>query len=206
MIKAIIFDMDGVLIDARDWHYLALNKALSFFGFEINRFEHLMAFDGLPTKAKLSMLSDREGLPAALHPFINQLKQQFTMEFVHAQCRPRFVHEFALSNLKRQGYILVVASNSIRNTVQVMLDRAALLPYFEFTLSNEDVKNPKPDPEIYTLAITNLGLLPEECLIIEDNENGFKAALASGAHVMKVQKVDEVNFHNIICHIEKIKK
>jgi len=204
MIKAIIFDMDGVLIDARDWHYQALNKALSLFGFEINRFEHLMAFDGLPTKTKLSMLSSKEGLPSNLHQFINELKQKYTMELVHTQCCPRFAHEFALSTLHRQGYRLAVASNSIRHTVDVMLEKAALLPYLEFTLSNEDVNKPKPDPEIYSTAISRLGLSPKECLIVEDNENGVKAAIASGAHVLQVADVDEVNMQNIMGKITQL--
>lgn len=81
-IKAIIFDMDGVLIEAKDWHYEALNRALKLFGMEITRYEHLTTFDGLPTKDKLKMLSLERGLPKSLHSFINELKQQYTMEIV----------------------------------------------------------------------------------------------------------------------------
>ena len=73
MIKAIIFDMDGVLIDAKDWHYEALNKALHLFGFGINRYDHLTMYDGLPTKKKLDMLSVQNGLPKKLHYFINEI-------------------------------------------------------------------------------------------------------------------------------------
>ena len=73
-IKAILFDMDGVLIDAKDWHYEALNKALSLFGLEISRYDHLTSFDGLPTKVKLKKISKRFYLPESLHPFINELK------------------------------------------------------------------------------------------------------------------------------------
>ena len=56
-IKAVLFDMDGVLIDAKEWHYEALNRALALFGMPISRFEHLTTFDGLPTRKKLEMLS-----------------------------------------------------------------------------------------------------------------------------------------------------
>ena len=62
-IKAVLFDMDGVLIDAKDWHYEALNKALGLFGIEISRYDHLATFDGLPTKVKLQMLSKKYYLP-----------------------------------------------------------------------------------------------------------------------------------------------
>ena len=107
-IKAIIFDMDGVLIDARDWHYEALNKALSMFGMAISRFDHLVTYDGLPTKEKLKMLSLEKGLPGGLHSFINELKQQFTIEEVIMKCRPVFHHQYALARLKSEGYKLVV--------------------------------------------------------------------------------------------------
>ena len=70
-IKAIIFDMDGVLIDAKDWHYEALNRALKLFGYNISRYDHLVTFDGLPTRKKLEMLTREHGLPPSLHGFLN---------------------------------------------------------------------------------------------------------------------------------------
>lgn len=78
-IKAVIFDMDGVLIDAKDWHYEALNQALELFGYKISRYDHLVTFDGLPTKKKLEMLTIEKGLPKGLHKFINHMKQIYTM-------------------------------------------------------------------------------------------------------------------------------
>ena len=103
MIQGVIFDMDGVLIEAKDWHYEALNRALRLFGYSISRYDHLTTFDGLPTSKKLEMLSLESDLPRELHAFINEMKQEYTMELVHAQCAPRFVHEFALANLKALG-------------------------------------------------------------------------------------------------------
>lgn len=203
-IKAVIFDMDGVLVEAKDWHYEALNKALGLFGMEISRYDHLVTYDGLPTKKKLAMLSAERGLPVELHEFIADMKQRYTMEIIYAHCRPRFYHEYALSRLKQEGYRLAVASNSIRHTVQTMMERAALMDYLEFYLSNQDVVQGKPDPEIYTKAIQNLGLRPEECLVVEDNEKGIQAARASGAWLMEVAEVEEVNYHNIMKHIMRI--
>ena len=201
-IKAIIFDMDGVLIEAKDWHYEALNKALGLFGMEISRYDHLVTYDGLPTKKKLEILSLERSLPKGLHKFINDMKQQYTMEIVYAKCKPRFYHEYALSKLKQEGYKMAVCSNSIKKTIEVMLERASILHYFDFFLSNQDVKNPKPDAEIYIKAIEKLGLTPKECMIVEDNEKGIKAAKASGANVMIVDSVEEVNYENIKKHIK----
>jgi beta-phosphoglucomutase len=203
MIKAVIFDMDGVLIEAKEWHYDALNRALQLFGYEINRVDHLTTYDGLPTKKKLEMLSLENDLPKGLHSFINEMKQQYTTELVHALCKPRFVHEFALSTLKAQGYKLAVASNSIRQTVELMMSKAGLTKYLDIMLSNEDVSNAKPNPEIYLKAMQSLGCKPEECVIVEDNENGVRAARASGAHVLVVKEVHDTNYANIIDAIKK---
>lgn len=200
-IKAVIFDMDGVLIEAKDWHYEALNKALRLFGYEISRYDHLVTYDGLPTSKKLEMLSLEKGLPFGLHKFVNELKQSYTEDMVHQLCRPMFVHEYALSKLHAEGYHLAVASNSIRHTVKLMMDKSALMPYLDFFLSNQDVGKAKPDPEIYTTAIGRLGLAPDEVMVVEDNHNGIQAAMAAGANVMKVETVYDVNYENIKNHI-----
>jgi len=205
-IKAVIFDMDGVLIDAKDWHFEALNKALTIFGLNINRYDHLVTFDGLSTSQKLNILSKTHVLPSILHGFINEMKQQYTMDITYQLCKPIFHHQYALSKLKQKGYKLAVASNSIRNTVKVMMERSSLIEYLDFYLSNQDVKHGKPDPEIYNLAIKKLGLKPDQCLIVEDNENGLKAAKNSGAHVLKVETIHDVTLDNICHYISEIEK
>ncbi|TQR58604.1 HAD family hydrolase [Campylobacter troglodytis] len=196
-IKAIVFDMDGVLIEAKHWHFEALNRALSLFGMEISYFEHIKSFDGLPTKDKLKMLSSVYNLSEKLHPFINKMKQIYTTELIHTRLKPNFTHEFALSRLKNEGYKLALCSNSISKTISLMMQKASLDKYLDFFLSNEDVKNAKPDPEIYNKAIKRLNLSPKEVLILEDNINGIKSARASGAFVMEVLEVNEVNYKNI---------
>ena len=204
MIKAIIFDMDGVLIDAKEWHYESLNMALKLFGYEITRHEHLSTYDGLPTRAKLEMLSQQQGLPRSLHKFLNALKQKYTMQLVNERCVPIFAHQYALSKLYNEGYRLAVASNSIKASIFEMMTKSQLIDYLEFYLSNEDVKNGKPDPEIYNLAIKKLGLEPDEVLIVEDNPHGIAAAKASGGFVLEVQTVADVTYNNISNKIREI--
>ncbi|MCX8521422.1 MAG: HAD family phosphatase [Rhodoferax sp.] len=206
MIKAVIFDMDGVLIEAKDWHYEALNKALRLFGYEISRYDHLTTYDGLPTKKKLEMLSVQYGLPVSLHGFIEEMKQAYTMDLVYTLCKPRFIHEYALAHLKANGYKLAVASNSIRSTVEVMMNRARLDKYLDFYLSNQDVEVGKPNPQIYVKAVNRFNLPPAECLVIEDHENGIKAATAAGTHVMVVGDVNEVTLENIMKRIHQIQE
>jgi len=205
-IKAVIFDMDGVLIEAKDWHYQALNRALGVFGYMISRYDHLVTYDGLPTIMKLDMLSREQGLPRRLHEFINELKQKYTMELVYTHCKPRFYHEYALSKLKADGYKIGCASNSIKDSINVMLEKSNLSRYMDVIFSAQDVVKPKPDPDMYIRAMGELGYSPEQCLIVEDNENGIKAAYASGGHVLVVQEVDEVNIENINRAIAQVEK
>ncbi|MCB1772768.1 MAG: HAD family phosphatase [Gammaproteobacteria bacterium] len=202
-ISAIVFDMDGVLVDAKEWHYEALNRALKLFGFEISRYDHLVTYDGLPTRTKLEMLSLERGLPLQLHEFINELKQQYTMELVHARCKPLFAHEYALSRLKAEGYLLGLASNSVRDSVETMMRKTGLVDYFDAMLSNQDVTEPKPAPNIYLEAARRLGVAPEACLVVEDNPIGIKAAEAAGAKLMVVETVHDVTYANIERHIRR---
>lgn len=201
-IKAVIFDMDGVLIEAKEWHYEALNRALALFGYEISRYDHLVTYDGLPTSKKLEMLSMEKGMPRRLHSFINDLKQQYTVDKIFTDCHPVFAHEYALSMLKKEHYRIAVASNSIRRTIELMMEKSNLMGYLDFFLSNQDVTKPKPDPEIYQTAVKRLGLSPRECMVVEDNHNGIQAAKAAGTHVMEVSTVYDVNYSNIKKHIE----
>lgn len=196
-IEAVIFDMDGVLIDAKDWHYEALNRALALFGMEISRYDHLVTYDGLPTKRKLEMLSLERGLPVGLHGFLNELKQKFTLELIATRCQPTFIHQYALAKLRSRGLRLAVCSNSVRATIELMMRRAALHQYLECCLSAEDVSRAKPDPEIYVKAMERMGLSPTQCLIVEDNPNGIAAAKSSEAFVLEVGSVHDVTFENI---------
>lgn len=203
-IEAVIFDMDGVLIDAKEWHYIALNRALALFGYTIDPMSHLERFDGLPTKTKLEMLSNEVNLPRSLHRFINRMKQHYTNEIIADSLKPNSDHVYATWRLRMEGLKLAVASNSIRATVEFMIRKAELTKYFEYLLSNEDVVDPKPSPQIYERAMELLGVNPENTLIVEDSPFGLQAAYASGAHVLRVSSVNEVKYSNIRERIEEI--
>lgn len=204
-IKAVLFDMDGVLIDAKEWHYESLNRALELFGVSISRADHLTTFDGLPTKDKLKILSIEKGLPVELHSFINEMKQAYTMDIIQTQCKPQFEQEYALSKLKSLGFKIAVCSNSIRDSVVAMMEKSGLISYIDVIISNQDVSKGKPDPEMYQKAMSYFGLSPQHCLIVEDNENGIRAARAAGGHLLVVKEVSETNFQNIALRIQEIR-
>lgn len=192
--KAVLFDMDGVLVDARDWHFEALNLALGHFGLEIDRHTHLRLFDGLPTKVKLKMLSEDTGLPQELHPLINKLKQRYTMQITYAKCLPIYHILQLIRFLSSKDVKIAVCSNSIRSTIESMMNLSGLSPYIDLILSNEDVTQSKPHPEIYNKAIEYFALDKSECLIVEDSDHGIQAAKAAGCSLAIVSGPDQVNF------------
>lgn len=205
-ITCVLFDLDGVLVDATEWHFDALNRALGLFGFDITRYEHLSGYNGLPTRKKLEMLTVEKGLPAPIHDMLNRLKQAYTRDEILTKCRPVFDKEYMLSRLRREGYRLAVCSNSIRDSLALMVRQSGLTDYFEFLLSNEDVAKPKPDPAIYATAIARLGATPTEVLIVEDAPHGVEAALASGAHVCQVAGFGEVTYFRVRAAIDRIER
>lgn len=193
-VAAVIFDLDGVLVDATEWHFEALNRALKLFGYQISRYEHLAAYNGLPTRTKLDMLSIEKGLPKALHGLINRLKQVYTREEILRHCWPSFEKEYMLSRLKRDGLRMAVCTNAISETAELMLARTGLRAYFEFVISNEEIKKPKPDPEIYRKALERLALKPAQVVVVEDAQPGVEAAKGAGVRVLQVAGFPEVDY------------
>ena len=196
MIKAIIFDLDGVLVDAREIHYEALNDSLARHSFTINREEHLSTYDGLSTKKKLKLLTEKKGLPPDLYDNIWQGKQDATFKILKRLGPDERIINL-LRKLKEEGYKLCVCSNSIRESTKLMLLKRGFLEYIEFFLSNQDVVSPKPSPEIYLKAMINLGVKPKECIIVEDSHIGRRAAIDSGAYLCGVENSSGVTYENI---------
>lgn len=203
-IRAVLFDLDGVLVDATEWHYDALNRALGLFGFHIARYEHLTTYNGLPTRRKLEMLSVEKGLPKGLHTTINRIKQKYTREEILRQCVPVFEKEFLIHQLKREGYLMAVCSNSVRESLELMLRASGLLHLFDHLVSNEDVKHAKPDPEMYLTACAKLGVQPAECVIVEDADHGAEAARRAGGHLCRVTGFNEVDYDRVHQFIKSV--
>jgi HAD superfamily hydrolase (TIGR01509 family) len=204
MIKSVLFDMDGVLIDAREWHYLALNQALEFFGFEITREEHDSIYNGLSTKQKLNLLTEKSGLPKALHSIIENTKQDRTLRIAAEKCYPNLNHLILLSRIKKLNIKIGLVSNSIRNTCVTFSTYSQILPYLDVIVSNEDVERPKPSPEGYMKACEILKSRGEETLVVEDGEYGIAAAKSAGCLVAKVSSPEEVNLDKLSFYIPEL--
>lgn len=205
MVKLIVFDLDGVLVDAKKIHYHALNRAL----YEINPHyvisyeEHLKTFDGIPTKKKLAILAQTKGLRQEQFDYIAKRKQFFTIKaFSRLDKSHQKIALFLM--LKKMGFTLIVASNSVRATIEIALSRLGITPYVDYILSNEDVSQPKPHPEIYLKAMVLAGVTPQETLILEDSIAGKEAATLSGAHICSINSVSDVIENKIVRLIRKI--
>ena len=203
MIKLVIFDLDGVLVEAKNIHFESLNRALGQ-DFEISWQDHLSVYDGLKTSQKLNMLTQRSGLPADSHKEVWDKKQKFTLEALSNLQQEEVLIDL-MKFLSLSGFRIAVCSNSIRKTVLTVLAKLGIIEFMDLILSNEDVKNSKPHPEMYWKAISMMSCLPEETLIIEDSPYGLLAASRSKSHVMRVSKPSEVNIQNIQKKLESIK-
>jgi beta-phosphoglucomutase len=204
-IKAILFDLDGVLIDAKEWHYESLNQALLMFGIQpISRELHLSRFDGLSTRDKLLQYGPTKNSTKELINRIYKAKQELTLAIINEKAKPNFEHIKMFNELVELNLILGCCSNSLRQTVSLSLEKINLASYMNFALSNEDVLLAKPSNEIYLKAISMMKLDPKEVLILEDNPRGIKSAIDSGAYIMEIGLLEDVNFTNISYAIKYI--
>ena len=187
---AVLFDLDGVLIDACEWHYQALNKALfEICNVQISENEHLSTFNGLPTKTKLEILEQQNRISTKQKAQIWEKKQEYTIDAIKNNSIVDNSKLELINALKAHGIKVGCVTNSISKTAILMLETINLLDKLNVIITNEDVQNSKPSPEGYLKAMNLLGSNPENTIIVEDSDKGFAAAQASGfAQIMPTAK------------------
>ena len=196
MTKLVIFDLDGVLIDSKDFHFDALNLALGE-EYAISREEQVSTYDGLPTTAKLKLLTEKKGLPVDSYETIWNEKQKQTFKVFNEQVRQDYELMGFFRQLKDEGYSITVASNSIRNTVKIILLRLGLTEFVDYYVSNEDVVRNKPFPSMYWQCMMTMGALPKDTVIIEDSHVGRQGAIDSKCHLVAVDDRADLNQQKI---------
>ena len=203
MIKLIIFDLDGVLINTKELHYSTLNESLND-DYKISWDEHLCEYDGLKTNQKLDLLTIKKGLPIDEHKKVWEKKQKLTIDILKdTESSENLIQ--VMKKLSESGYKIACCSNSVKKTVLLVLSKLGIIEYFDVIMSNEDVLNSKPHPEMYWKTISKIGVLPENTLIIEDSPFGLLAANRSNSHVMRVSTPDDVTYQNIKNKINNLK-
>ena len=193
MIKLVLFDLDGVLVDTKKIHFEALNRALVENGYSpIEEHNHTIKYDGLTTKRKLDMMNVSDDFQDRIF----NSKQKYTFMALRTVARNHDILDL-FEQLRQEGYAIGVCSNAIEKTVDNILDQMLLSPYLSVRLTSSDVSNPKPHPEIYWEAMTKVGVLPEETVIVEDSPAGLESAYLSGANVIRVSSPEEVDIYLI---------
>lgn len=207
-IKAIIFDLDGVIVETKDLHFKALNEAISIHDkqYKISYEEHLSHFDGLSTKEKLNLLVDK-GLNKNLVDIIAKDKQKITESLLNDVIIKDQSLIDIFKDIRAKGYQIAIATNSIKKSLINILKKLELIDLIDFKISNEDVNKIKPHSEIYLRTFINFGLNPKDCLIVEDSKIGREAAHMSGAFIYEIDnpKLD-LKLNRILEYIDYIEK
>lgn len=204
--ELIIFDLDGVLLDSKDIHYESLNLSLQDIDqkYVISIQDHLSKFDGLQTNKKLQILTQTRGLPVELHQSIWKKKQEYTFKNL-MDIQPNKSLIEIMSYLQESGIKIACCTNSIRKTANIVLSQLGIIKYFDCIISNQDVINGKPHPEMYWKCMSELNCVPEKTLIIEDSPNGLLAASRTKANVLRINNPTELTLEFMKTKLRELK-
>ena len=185
-ISAVLFDHDGTLVDSEPTHFQIWQKVLAPYGVALSEKQYKDYYAGVPTAANAVDMVSRFAInevPATLADAKNSATRTFLSRSAFSLMPG--VKE-VLSLLRSDGLRLAVVTGAGRNGVEATLRAHSLHDFFETVVSGDDVRQSKPAPDCYLLAIERLGLSPSECIAIEDTEHGVNAATSAGITCLAV--------------------
>lgn len=183
MIKGVIFDMDGVLVDNKDIHAEAFAQFLDGYGIEFDR-EDLPGFFGHGNEDIFPSLLPAEVIENKGLAALVEEKEVIYRHIFESSIEPtRGLIDF-MEDLKRNNILMSVGSSGSKGNVDFVVDRCCIRDFFTVMVNADMVSNCKPDPEIFLTAAKLMGLAPEECLVIEDSFAGIEAARRAGMKVI----------------------
>ncbi len=178
--KAVIFDMDGVLVNSEPIHFEIEHRIFKSLGFTVSD-DEMKTFAGLSQVEFWKKLKKRYDIKKSIDELLEYDYGKRIEFFENIVCiDPVFGIPELLENLKSKKIKLAIASSSFADLIDIVMTKLGLKEYFDVIVSGHEAENGKPDPDIFLYAADRLGVKPEECLVIEDSENGVKAAVNAG--------------------------
>nr|WP_321486022.1 HAD family phosphatase [uncultured Draconibacterium sp.] len=179
-IKALIFDMDGVLVDSEPFHIEIEKRMFRKMGLDISDEEHA-GYMGTATDVMWRSIIEKRNLTLNVDE-MTRLTVQAGIPFFKSleKIEPMPGLEKLLKRLSGAEIPMAVASSSDAETVQIITEKSGLRKYFRYTISSSEVGKSKPEPDVFLHAAKLLGEKPANCLVIEDSKNGIKAAKTAG--------------------------
>lgn len=175
--KAIIFDMDGVIVDSEPLHFKVEKEIFEEFSGTFDPEFH-KNFIGTPDITMWAAFKEQFNVDANIE---HLLELKFDLFIQNLDQVPLIDGlEYLMSILSKEGYSLALASSNGRKVVDNIIEKFKLHRYLDFSISGDEVTNGKPHPEIFLTVAKKFNIKPSECLVIEDSENGVKAAKAAG--------------------------
>ncbi|PIQ77170.1 hypothetical protein COV82_05780 [Candidatus Peregrinibacteria bacterium CG11_big_fil_rev_8_21_14_0_20_46_8] len=189
MHKAIIWDMDGVILDSELFYDEVRRDLAAQFGLTLN-IEHLKQFRGR-NEPFYEVISKHHGNTLDFEDFFIKYHEILEEFYSHRIPLAEHVHE----TLRALGakFPMALATNTNRSCVNRVFERYKLSPYFQSIFTGDDVVRRKPDPEIFLKAAAALGVEPEACIVIEDSEAGFRAATGAGMRLIARKTPDNLH-------------
>lgn len=187
--KNIIFDMDGLIVDTEPLHQRALNAFMRVAGtgYEFETAEYGRVFSGKPIYENAEYIRERFGLPQNAVLVSEAHRAMFNVLIADARnLEPMAGLRELLEWLQEKAFRIAVASSSRPEQVELIARNLGIDPLFEHIVGNDGTLKPKPEPDVYLLALEKMGAKAAETLALEDSSSGVRAAHAAGLYVIAV--------------------
>jgi len=187
VVRAVLWDMDGTLVDSVQLHWRAWRETMADEGISITRDQFLSSF-GQRNDAIIPLWLGAGAAPERVRKIETAKENRFRQIVRDAGVLPLPGAVTWVNRLSESGWLQAVASSAPRANVEAVLEKMGATSYFQAIVSAEDVRRGKPDPEVYLLAASRMGAVPDRCIVVEDAAAGLEGARRAGMFRMGVNR------------------